>query len=160
MKRRILLILLCLLTLAFSSCKQQTRGSALTSKGVSSALIAEISEPDAYMEYTSEDISYFSFASGKDLDISVLYSLDSTDVGEIGVVQVESDKAKEMLSEIEDHLKAQREEKSAFLKSYAPDELSKLENAKAKRFGEYIVYTILSPEDTEAVFKKAEELLK
>ena len=160
MKRIILLLLLSLPILVFSSCKQEKYSSSLTSKELTDALIGQISGSEDYIEYTDEELSYFDFARSSDADITLLYSRAAEDVGEIGVVRVFDGKSKEMKSALEEYLKDQQKEKGAFFKNYAPGELLKLERAEVRCFGDYVVFTVLSSEESQAVFEKAEEVLK
>lgn len=158
MRRATSFILLCLLCLFFCSCEHREYRADIDSAELARALAGEISADDEYLEYSEEDISFLPFFDGG-LDISVLYSRDSTDVGEIGVVRCEATEAEAVAKEIEDYLKSELSSKSAFLKTYAPEEITKLEEAKVTRYGGYIVYTILNSEDTVRVFEKAEEML-
>ena len=52
------------------------------------------------------------------------------------------------------------EEKGAFIGSYAPKELEKLENAEARIFGNYVAYAILSEDDRKLFFDTIEAKLK
>ena len=160
MKRIILLLLLSLSILVFSSCKQEKHSASLTSKELTDALIGQISGSEDYIEYTDEELSYFDFARSSDADITLLYSRAAEDVGEIGVVRIFDGKSKEMKSALEEYLKDQQKEKGAFFKNYAPGELLKLERAEVRCFGDYVVFTVLSSEESQAVFEKVEEVLK
>ena len=160
MKKILLFIALAISMLIFPSCKQAEYSSSLTSKELSDALMGQISGSEDYIEYTDEELSYFDFAKNADADITVLYSRAAEDVGEIGVIRISKEKAKEMQSAVENYLKMQKNEKAAFFKNYAPGELSKLDRAEVRRFGDYIIFTVLSSEDSQAVFNKVEEILK
>ena len=48
----------------------------------------------------------------------------------------------------------------AFIASYAPEELVKLDNAEVRRYGRYIVYTVLEAADSERVFEIVENALR
>ena len=160
MKKIILFLALALSMLIFPSCKQAEYSSSLTSKELSDALVGQISGFEDYIEYTDEELSYFDFAKDGDADITLLYSRAAEDIGEIGVIRISNDKAKEMKASVEEYLETQRTEKAAFFKNYAPGELLKLERAEVRHFGDYIIFTVLSSEDSQAVFNKAEEILK
>lgn len=160
MKRMILLLSLFIFILIFPSCSQKKYSSSLTSKELTDALVGQISGSEDYIEYTVEELSYFDFTKDSDADITLLYSQAAEDVGEIGVVRVFDGKSKEMKLALEEYLKDQQKEKGAFFKNYAPGELLKLERAEVRCFGDYVVFTVLSSEESQAVFEKAEEVLK
>jgi hypothetical protein len=160
MKKILLFIALALSMLIFSSCRQEEYSSSLTSKELSDALRTQISGSEDYIEYTDEELSYFDFAKNADADITVLYSRAAEDVGEVGVIRVSKDDAKDTKASVEKYLETQRTEKAAFFKNYAPGELLKLERAEVRHLGDYIIFTVLSSADNQAVFNKAEEILK
>ena len=160
MKRIILLLILSLSILVFSSCKQEKYTSSLTSTELADELMKQISGSEDYLSYTDEELSYFDFTKDGDADITLLHSQAAEDVGEIGVVRVFDGKSKEMKLALEEYLKDQQKEKGAFFKNYAPGELLKLERAEVRCFGDYVVFTVLSSEESQAVFEKAEEILK
>ena len=53
-----------------------------------------------------------------------------------------------------------QETQSAFIASYAPEELNKLKNATVVRYGNYVIYTILTPADGEEVLSLLRDRLK
>ena len=52
-----------------------------------------------------------------------------------------------------------QEEQREFIASYAPHELSKLDAAKVKKFGNYVVYTVLPKDTTTTVMDEVERYL-
>ena len=52
------------------------------------------------------------------------------------------------------------EEQRAFISSYAPQQVTKLDHAEVRVIGRYVIYTILSPEDTRSAFDTVEQMLK
>ena len=82
------------------------------------------------------------------------------DMSEIGVFRAsDAEEAAAMLTAVEAYLSDTLEENRAFLASYAPQELAKLEAAQARCFGRYVVFCICDPEQTEACFESAEQAL-
>ena len=68
--------------------------------------------------------------------------------------------AEEVLREAQAYIERTKSERRAFVESYLPSELSKFNSAEARRFGTYVIYTILESERAALVFDKAEEALK
>lgn len=154
-----LLLISCLLALFFVSCKPQSPAVDLQCSEIALRLADEISGEEEYLEYSDEDISFLPFLEDCK-DISVLYSRDSTDIGELGVIKVDIAQSKVLAKKIESYLAEELDLKSAFLKSYAPEEIEKLEGACVERYGEYIIFTVLASADARAVFEEADKILK
>ena len=68
--------------------------------------------------------------------------------------------AKEFFGTVSSYLEDQRVTQKAFIESYAPREVPKLEGAEARRYGHYVVYTILSAEDKKAVWDLTDKKLR
>ena len=60
----------------------------------------------------------------------------------------------------EDYLEDLLEEQSAFIASYAPEELPKLEGAEVRTFGNYTVYAIADDRDRALIFETVEKALR
>ena len=151
-------LILFLLCPVFCSCEDSEIRTDIDCSQLSSALVSQIWDREDYVEYSDEDVSYLPFFSEAQ-ELSILYSRDSVDVGEVGVILVDSADAEQLKREVEQYLSDELDQKTAFLKNYSPDELIKLQNAEVRRYGGYIVYTILGSADAKAVFEKAEEVL-
>ena len=158
MKRVIILSLLCLV---FCSCAAGEYSDSLDSRELAKQLTGEISEFGEYVEYDDDEINDLLGLSADGCDVSVIYSKDSDDQGEIGIIRAASEAdAKEVLYEAQEYLEQMRVERRAFVESYLPRELSKLSSAEARRFGSYVIYTILESEKATLVFDKVEEALR
>ena len=158
MKRVIIVSLLCLV---FCSCASGGYSDSLDSRELAKLLTGEISEFGDYVEYDDDEINDLLGLSADGCDVSVIYSKDSDDQGEIGIIRAASEAdAKEVLLEAQEYLEQMRVERRAFVESYLPRELSKLSSAEARRFGSYVIYTILESEKSTLVFDKVEEALK
>ena len=68
--------------------------------------------------------------------------------------------AKKLCALTEEYLKALYDDKRAFIESYAPNEIPKLEDAEARIYGNYVAYAILSDSDRELFFDTVEKTLK
>lgn len=164
MKIRIFLLstlLLLLIALIFSSCSKKDFSSLLTCKEVSNSLESEISVPeDKFEPYTSEELRFLFSSPELFDDIYVIYSTDSTDICEIGVLYASSEEnAKMLLEDAKNYIKTLQEQKNEFLRNYSPSELTKLNSAEARRYGNYIIFTVADMEDKNNIFTKAENIL-
>lgn len=96
-----------------------------------------------YIEYILEDTSYCN-------DHSIIYSSEVNDIDELGILKANSENdAKTLYGMLIDYITDAKEGQRAFIASYAPNELPKLDSARVERFGCYIIYSIATPEDSE-----------
>ena len=114
-----------------------------------------------FFEYTNEELSFlFSDLSQCD-DYSIIYSLPTSDISEIGVFHCpDEESAKNILEIATNYVEDQKTNQRAFISSYAPYELEKLDNATVHRYGSYVVYVILDQENASLAFDTIENLLK
>ena len=102
---------------------------------------------------------YFEGADGFD-DCYIAYSADNEDISEIGVFHAVSDEAAEKIEGIcYEYINDLSQNSRAFIASYAPEELTKLDGAEVRRYGRYVVYTVLNTADTERVFETVKNAL-
>ena len=114
-----------------------------------------------YSYYNEEEISFFLEMPEYVSDFSVAYSTDVNDINEIGIFYcADENDAEEFFSVARAYLKEQQATQKAFIESYAPREVPKLEGADARRYGNYVIYTILSAEDKKSVWEIANEKLR
>ena len=162
MKKRYIVFILMLLTAAvFCSCAKEEFSSTLSCKELLSTLESEFS-PDKteFSRYTDEELKFLFPDSDVYNEAIVIYSTDSVDITEIGVMRAESEKdAIDLLEDAKNYIKDLQEQKREFLQNYSPSELSKLNSAGARRFGQYVVFAIAEQGDVDKIFKKAEMLL-
>lgn len=152
--------LLCLACLFLTSCGAWSYGSSLDSDILLERLTGRISGFEDYEEYSDKELSELFALPYESYDACVIYSRDSDDQGELGVIKASDEKsAGEILEALEVYLEAMRTERRHFIVNYLPDELSKLESADVRRYGSYVIYTVLEPEDARAVFDAAKEEL-
>jgi hypothetical protein len=157
MKRGVVVAALSLLCLILCSCATERYSDSLGSAELAKHLTDEISGFEDYTEYADDDIELFAGAS----DSFVLYSKDADDQGEIGVIRAASEQdAKKLLDEVSAYLERTRSERRAFVENYLPAESVKLNSARARRFGSYVIYAILESERVSELFEIAEEALR
>ena len=154
-----LLLTLCLLFTACSG-KEEYQDS-LSCRELTDLAQKKVAVAGGYTAYDENVLEYF--FKGTDLpdDFSLIYSTTSADINEIGIFHApNADDAKELCTICEDYLTEMQETQSAFIASYAPEELNKLKNATVVRYGNYVIYTILTPADGEEVLSLLRDRLK
>ena len=161
MKKYTMLILICATVLFFSSCAVKEYTDTLSCKSVAESLASEISDPEDYRFYTDEDIKYMFEDTSLFEECSFIYSTSSDDIDEICVIKAKDEKeAKSILEQAEQYIKDIDAKKRSFLENYMPDELEKLDCAKAKQFGNYVIVAIADRDDAKDIFDRADSLLK
>ena len=152
-----LLLLLSLLC----SCAQKKYSDTLDCSYITKDLQAEMLDDQEYSYYSTEDIAFMLEDSGKFDSYSVIYSNSSDDIGEVGVFHASSaEESMELFDDISEYIADLKTEKSSFVKNYLPEEQKKLDGARVERFGNYVVFTVLDPNQSNAVFKEVERMLK
>lgn len=146
---------LLLILLVFSSCAKEDDYS----DGISCKELMEIAEKEiptdlGYTDFGNGQILYYFEETDAFDDVCLRYSTRSENINEVGIFHSQSKReANKIKQQIETYLDEMKEEQSAFIASYAPDELPKLEEAEIRQFGNYTVYTILFREDRDNVFQ-------
>lgn len=123
-------------------------------------IASQLSAPD-YSYYDREELSFFLDIPEYVTDLSAIYSTDVNDINEIGVFHCSDKKsAEKFLDTLISYLEEQQKGQKAFIESYAPREVPKLDGAEVRRYGNYVVYTILSAQDKKAVWETIEKELR
>ena len=156
------LVCVCIMSLIFDSCSTKSYSSSSNCKELSQSLMREISVPDGeFSQYTDDEVQIFFSSPELYDDISIIYSKDTTDIAELGILHAANEeKATKLFEEAKLYIKNLQEQKREFLNNYSPNEVQKLNSAEVRKFGNYIIFTVADPDDKNYVFSKAEELLK
>ncbi len=94
-------------------------------------------------------------------DHHVLYSADTDNINEIGIFHApDNDHADDLEEMCRDYVDDLKSDSRAFVASYAPEEVPKLDGASVKRFGNYVIYTVLPTEKADEIFDKLKNDLK
>ena len=113
---------------------------------------SELAAPDPTIT-----MAMFGDASAHFETFSVLTNASGLTQDEYGIFKADAD---ENIPQIEAAVKEYLAGKlAAFTGDYTPEEKPKLENASVKTFGRFVVYCILSEEDTATVFDTVENVL-
>ena len=164
MKLKKLLSIFLLITIAlfiFQACNEKSYRNTISCNDISLQLRESLSAPNKkFSQYSSDDLKFLFPSIELYDDICVAYSTDSTDVREIGVLHASNeDNAKKLCEEAKAYIKTLQEEKSEFLRNYSPAELTKLNSADVKQYGNYIIFIIAESTERDNAFKSAESLL-
>ena len=156
----IILLLTCAVLLSSCGAKNTYRNDVPCSDLIA-ALEKQMSTNGGYAHYEKAELQLL---FGDDIslatDCSVSYSLLSGNIDEFGIFRTDNEKsAIELAEECLDYIEEKYENENAFIASYAPEELPKLEDAEVKTFGNYVAFAILSDSDRSAFFSKIEEML-
>lgn len=162
MRKSIVLSVLLALCLFLGAC---TKASAYADD-VSCAELADRATDQipvnfGYETFGGEHLRYYFENTELPDDVCLRYSAISEDINELGIFHVPDAAAREEVVRLtEEYLARLLSEDSAFIASYAPKELPKLEHAEVKVFGNYVVYAILDDDDRKLVFETVEKELK
>jgi len=154
-------VLLLLLLMLLASCRQPTYSDSISCETLGQTALSAIENKQDFSEYGDTQRKLILLETAEDTDCHILFSVSSQNIDEIGVFHGKNEKeAKEIYAKVEDYLQTQIEDQSAFIASYAPEELPKLKNSEVRRFGNYVVYTIMSEKDRESAITAIEKILK
>lgn len=162
-KRFVSALLALLLSLSLTACgsKKSDYRDDVSAASLSDTVSAIIPVESGY-DLSDDDFLTYHFEGNTAIDDYVIAaSSASSDVNEYGILHVnDPDKVEEIRRLADVYLTVQRDFLSSFLNTYNAAEMDKLDQMSVKVFGNYVVYTILSKEDTAAVHEAVEEALK
>lgn len=160
MKRYFILLLVIPALLSACSTKEKNYTDDLPCSELMESVEEQIPVDFGYESFGGEHLRYYFEDTKCHDDACLRYTVRSEDIGEIGIFHTPDEESRTEIERLcQAYLKNLREEKSAFIESYAPDELPKLEDAEVRSFGHYTVYAILSDADRKLVFETVEKKL-
>ena len=143
MKKFAFLLVLSIIIFSSTSCNRPQYLDNIACKELSEIAINVCDDGNEYVSYDEDYISFFLRDPSICNDFCIIYSVEAEDINEFGIFHAATDEyAAMILEEIEEYLRSMKEEQRAFISSYAPEELSKLDSAKASLLGRYVVYSI------------------
>ena len=156
-----MLLLLPLLFSSLSSCGQKmVYADNVSCSELMDAVVEQIPVSFGYEAYGDDHLRYYFEDTTLPDDVCLTYSVASEDINEIGIFHTPDAASREEIYDLaEDYLEELREDKRAFIASYASDELPKLDRAEVRTFGHYTVYAILNDRDRALVFETIEKML-
>jgi hypothetical protein len=164
MKRICLFVIISAFILSFfSSCQKLEYSDSLSCQELGNQ-VKNLLGNQTLLEYAVYDdmhIKYNFDATELHNDSFIFYSTDVENIDEVGIFHAESkERAAEMASLAEKYIADMQKNQRAFIESYAPAETAKLDDARVYIMGNYVIYTILSPNGRNAVIDKVESLLR
>ncbi len=157
MKKLTALILLCLYLL--SSCAKNNFTDGVKCSELGKSITDTLADGMEYVPFNESRRAMITDDSSDYDDFHHVYSSDSSDINEFGIFHAVNGKADELAENCKEYLEELREDSRAFIASYAPEELPKLDGATVKRFGNYVVYTVLPTDRAEKIFAELEKRL-
>ena len=161
MKIKLICTLLCLVfILSLCACGGNEYKNDVTSKSLADAIVEAIAAPQGF---TAPDSDFIEFnmegATALCEDYCIMLSSMNINYNEFGVLRAKNEADAEKLAEIcQTYIDLKKEGANPH---YLPNEYPKIENARVKVYGCYVVYTVLSDADTKTVDKLiSEELTK
>ena len=143
------------LTILFVSCSSPKYRDDKSCRSLAESVKEDSIE---YEEHDEEYLEFFFEDSSLQDDFCIIYSRDTNDITEIGIFHTpDTDSARKLITHIEAYISEMQETQRAFIGSYAPLELPKLDGATVEQFGNYLVYSI--SENNEEIFSSIEKTL-
>ena len=160
MKRYFLILLLIVMLLSSCSQKEKNYADDVPCSELADSVEEQIPVDFGYETFGREHLRYYFEDTKRHDDVCLRYTVRSEDIGEFGIFHAPDAEAREELQDLcEDYLEELREEKSAFIESYAPEEVPKLTDAEVRVFGNYVVFAILSESERTLLFDTVEKKL-
>ena len=162
-KRILSLALALLLTFSLAACGKTVAYRDDVSVDELSAIVSALIPTEGGYDMSGEDFLkyYFDFDHRHTIDgYAIAASAASSDVNEYGILHLSDPEQVSTVDELAQvYVENQRDFLSTFLNTYNAAEMAKLEQMQVHVFGNYVVYTILSEADTQAVMNAIEEKL-
>ena len=151
MKRTLLTIVSLILLLSLFSCSggnfTDTKSAGEVATAVSSAITTDggtkTLDSDAILEISDEELSYLK-------DFVMVRANNAKNINEYGIFRVENGKSEDMKALVSTYV--ENLQKTYRAMDYFPEETEKIDCATVKVFGNYVVYSFLNENDTEAFY--------
>ena len=147
--------------LLICSCAQKKYRSDVSCRELCDLAQNSIDDGLEYEEYGESHLKYEfgDGALGAD-DFCIVYSVKVEDINEIGVFFADGEeRVKEIAKDCREYLEDMRENKGAFISSYAPLEMPKLDKAGVRVYGNYVIYAVTDEDLAENAFEEIEKRL-
>ena len=147
--------------LLFGSCAKKEYSTDYSCRELCEVAIKAIDDGQEYVEYGETYLKYEFDGEVMDAeDYCLIYSVKVEDVNEMGVFLAEDeDAARDIAEACLEYVEELREDKRAFISSYAPAELPKLDEARVMVYGRYVVYAVLDKDSSERAYESIETVI-
>ncbi len=110
----------------------------------------KVLDDDVILEFTDKDIDYL-------VDYIVIKANNAKNINEIGIFKLKDGKAAEFKKIVTQYLEGIQQKYRAM--DYFPEEVEKIDCAKVEVYGNYVIYSFLNENDTEAFYRAVENLI-
>ncbi len=143
-----------------TSCAKVGYTDSISCRDIVNTVIETADGENEYEPFETSHIEHYFKSTDKYDDYYAVYSTDTSDIDEIGIFHASSkDNAEALVKECRSYIEELQENSRAFIASYAPEELPKLDGAQVRRFGNYVIYTVLDEEHTNEIFEQVKKRL-
>ncbi len=147
--------------LIFSSCAQKSYREDISCADLADKAAEAAAEAGKYAKYDADFLKYNFADTDIPADYAIAYTVETNNINEIGVFRApDKNSVTQLKTLVVSYLDTLRSEKTAFIASYAPEEVPKLADAQVQTYGNYVVYLILDKEDRDKAFAKIVEMLE
>ncbi|MBO7311080.1 MAG: DUF4358 domain-containing protein [Clostridia bacterium] len=161
MKTTIKIFIVTIFIFSLSSCSSLSYADGVKCHDIGNEIHTVLNDQKEYAEFENTGINNALDLSDEYDDFYAVYSTDTNDIDEIAIFHAKSkEDAEEILEACQEYIDDMQENSRAFISSYAPNELPKLDEARVRRFGNYIVYTVLDAQTANSAFEAIKEALK
>ena len=158
MKKLLLPIISIMLLFSLASCSGNNYTDTKSAQDVASAVASSITteggtktlDNDAILEISDIELSYLK-------DFVMIRANNTKNINEYGIFRVENGKAEDMKKLISTYV--ENKQKTYRAMDYFPEETEKIDCAKVEVFGNYVVYSFLNENDTEAFHKAIKDCI-
>ena len=150
MKKLFLSVISIILLLSLISCSSTDYTDTKSAQDVASAVASSITteggtktlDSDAILEISDTELSYLK-------DFVMIRANNTKNINEYGIFRVENGKAEDMKNLISTYV--ENKQKTYRAMEYFPEETEKIDCATVQIFGNYVVYSFLNENDTDAL---------
>jgi len=144
------------------ACSKKEYNTDYSCKELCRTATGSLEDGQEYIELGEEHLKYeFGDDARGAEDYCILVSVKVEDINEIGIFLAADEKvAKEIAEDCREYLEELDEGKRAFIASYAPNELPKLDESGVRIYGRYVVYTVLDNDSATKAFEKIESMIE
>ena len=156
MRRFIKILPICLCAVLLAACSSREYRNDISCRELCENAVEYVDDGLEYAEYGESQLKYeFGDAARGAEEHCILYSVKVDDINEVGVFLAEDEKsAKNIAEDCKEYIEDMRENKRAFISSYAPDQMPKLDKSEVWICGNYVIYTVLDPDKSESVYEQ------
>ena len=160
MKKAIKIFTVTIFILSLCSCSGLSYADGVKCHDIGKKIHTVLNDEAEYTELDSAGIRNALDLSDEYDDFYAVYSTDTSNIDEVAIFHAKSkDDAEDILEACREYIDDMQKNSRAFISSYAPNELPKLDEARARRFGNYVVYTVLDSQTANSVFEVIKESL-